>query len=186
MCYSRPRYLAFFLTVIVVLLLHSGVGFAAQLDCDQVQIKMIHPLQFGHLRGLQGKKGWVYLQTNNEYFMSASIALRNDSFPSPGQVEIIAPSGCCLDLRISPERSQGQNGEKEKNIRLENLKVSSKTVPVTRISPDIYRGEVPVSKDGADVRFLLDIGGELSLKVTESLVDLSFMLYIECFDIRTL
>ena len=182
--FSEQKYSAFLLAVVVVLLLLlTGDCFAGQSDCGQVRIKMLHPLQFGHLRGSQGKKGWVYLKTDNEYFMSSSISMRSNSFPSRGQVEIIAPGGSCLDLRITPERAQGQSDELYKNICLKNVKVSGRTVPVQKLSSYIYRVEVPENTDGTDVRFLLDIGGELSLKVAKSPLDLQFVLYIECLDI---
>jgi len=180
--FSGSKYTVFLLAIVVVLL--TGDCFAGQCDCGQVRIKMLHPLQFGHLRGSPGEKGWVYLKTNNEYFMSSSISMRNNSFPSPGQVEIIAPGGSCLDLRITPERAQGQSDELDKNICLKNIKVSGRTVPVQKLSSYIYRVEVPENTDGTDVRFLLDIGGELSLKVAKSPLDLQFVLYIECLDIR--
>lgn len=172
----------FFLLFMVMLLVIPGVCAAGQPDYREVRIKTIHPLRFGQLRAKEGASGWFLLETGKEYFMSQSVSVQNDSFPSPGQVQVTAPGGSRLVLKITALDTSDTGGSK-KNICLKNLQISSRSLAVTKTAPELYQVDVPESKDGSEVSFMLDIGGELSLKTATRPIDRRFTIYIEQFDI---
>lgn len=182
---SGEKLAIIFLVVVAALLLLCDGCLAGRPDCGEVRIKTVHPLQFGQLRAKDGASGWFLLDTGKEYFMSPSVSLRDDSFPSLGQVEVTAPGGSRLVLKITAEENSAP-GRSKKNICLKNLKISSRLLPVTKTTPDLYQVDVPESKDGTDVTFMLDIGGELSLKTATTPIDSRFTIYIECFDIASI
>jgi hypothetical protein len=175
----------FFLLLMAMLLVLPGVCAAGPADCGEVRIKTIHPLRFGQLRAKEGASGWFLLETGKEYFMSPAVSVQNDSFPSPGQVQVTAPAGSRLVLKITALDNSDTGGSK-KNICLKNLKISSRMLAVTKTAPDLYQVDVPESKDGSEVTFMLDIGGELSLKTATTPIDRRFTIYIEHFDIASI
>jgi len=173
------------LVVFAALLVLCDSCLAGRPDCGEVRIRTIHPLQFGQLRAKEGTTGWFLMDTGKEYFMSSSVSLRGDSFPSPGQVEVTAPGSSRLVLKITAEENSDA-GRSKKNICLKNLKISSRMLPVTKTAPDLYQIDVPKNKDGTDVTFMLDIGGELSLKTATMPITSRFTIYIEYFDIASI
>jgi hypothetical protein len=99
-------------------------------------------------------------------------------------VEIIAPGGSRLTLRVAQVERSGENARYEKDrLRLQRLKVGCPGAKVEELGGELYRLQLPESQTKAPQRLYLNIGGELHIKAGQRPMKSQFTLFIECVDI---
>ena len=168
----------------LLLMGQSGAAWSQSLDCKQVNIETLNPLNFGMLRIKRGHSGWMVLDVSGGTTLSPGLAVARSWQPSPGQVRLTAPSASTVLLSLVVD-----GGWNSKAGRTD-------ATPLKLVSVVMAKGIQPLKKmgeywelqlgphDSGVNNAVLSVGGELLLGKTEQVWDLTTALRVSCISIR--
>lgn len=168
----------------VLLLGLNGPAWSEALDCKQVNIESLNPLNFGMLRIKRGKTGWMVLDVSGGTTLSPGLAVARSWQPSPGQVRLTGPSASTVLLSLVVDggwdSKVGRPGATP--VELVSLVMAKGIQPLKKMG-DYW--ELQLGPNDSDVTHaVLSVGAELLLGKTEQIWNLTNSLSINCISIR--
>lgn len=167
-----------------LLMVATGPAWSEALDCKQVKIEAVNPLNFGMLRIKRGHTGWMVLGVSGGSTLSPGLAFARSRPPSSGQVRLTAPSASTVLLALVVEGGWDSKAGRARATPLELVSVvMAKGIQPLKKMGDYWELQLGPHESGVN-HAVLSVGGELLLGKTEQVWDLTTSLKVNCISIR--